>query len=178
MKENVCLAINDDYTIYAIGSASHVQLLDANNARPLTNPIFIKKDIGVRSVHFRNNILSIGTGIGTVLFYDLKTNHFLKYSDYGVDYVPQAPKHTSENLNMNRNEDASSPANDIDQVKFQTNRGWLMRNETYYENLPYIYPDSSHAIYSHSYDPSGTKLLTAGGPLTVNLYGHYVAVWR
>jgi hypothetical protein len=54
-----------------------------------------------------------------------------------------------------------------------------MRNETYYENLPYAFnTDNYHAIYSHSYDPTGTKLLTAGGPLTVNLYGHYVAVWR
>ncbi len=46
MKENVCLTINEDFTIYAIGSASHVQLLDAHNARPLTDPIFVKKDIG------------------------------------------------------------------------------------------------------------------------------------
>lgn len=130
-------------------------------------------------MHFHNNILSIGTGIGTVLFYDLKTNHFLRYSDYGVDYVPHAPKSEQHQQQQaaSRHEDAS-PVADRDQVKFQTNRGWLMRNETYYENLPYIYPDSSHAIYSHSYDPSGTKLLTAGGPLTVNLYGHYVAVWR
>jgi hypothetical protein len=46
LKENVCLSIDNDYSIYAIGSASHVQLLDANNARQLTAPIFIKKDIG------------------------------------------------------------------------------------------------------------------------------------
>jgi len=47
LKENVCLTLNEDYTIYAIGSASHVQLLDANNARQLVNPVFIKKDIGM-----------------------------------------------------------------------------------------------------------------------------------
>ncbi len=46
LKENVCLTINDDYSIYAIGSSSHVQLLDANNARPLTTPIFIENEIG------------------------------------------------------------------------------------------------------------------------------------
>jgi len=33
---------------------------------------------GVRSVHFRNDILSIGTGVGTVLFYDLRAHKFLK----------------------------------------------------------------------------------------------------
>ena len=46
LKENVCLAINGDCSIYAIGSASHIQLLDASNARELINPVFIKKDIG------------------------------------------------------------------------------------------------------------------------------------
>jgi exopolysaccharide biosynthesis protein len=48
MKENVCLTINEDNTIYAVGSASHVELLDANgnNARQLTEPILIKNDIG------------------------------------------------------------------------------------------------------------------------------------
>lgn len=46
LKENVCLTINSDYSIYAIGSASHVQLLDANTARALVQPVFIKRDIG------------------------------------------------------------------------------------------------------------------------------------
>jgi hypothetical protein len=46
MKENVCLTINENFTHYAIGSASHVQLLDAHNAKPLIDPIFIKKDVG------------------------------------------------------------------------------------------------------------------------------------
>lgn len=54
-----------------------------------------------------------------------------------------------------------------------------LRNESYYEDLPYIYnTDATHAIYSHSYDPSGTKLLTVGGPLTVNFFGHYAGIWR
>ena len=31
----------------------------------------------MRSLHFRNSVLSIGTGIGTVLFYDLRAHKFL-----------------------------------------------------------------------------------------------------
>jgi len=31
-------------------------------------------------LHFRNSLLSIGTGVGTVLFYDLRANKFL--NDY------------------------------------------------------------------------------------------------
>lgn len=97
LKENVCLAINDDYTIYAIGSASHVQLLDSNNAKQLVNPVFIKKDIGVRSVNFRNNILSIGTGTGSVMFYDLRVHRFLENET------------------------------DKSKLKLQTNGGWIVR---------------------------------------------------
>ena len=157
LKENVCLTLNDDYSIYAIGSASHVQLLDANNAKPLTEPIFVKKDIGIRSLHFRNSILSVGTGTGTVLFYDLRANKFLCNSP---DFMDTAGVNT-------------------DPYKLHTTGGWILKNQTYYENLPYgLNNDNSHAIYSHSYDPSGTKLLTVGGPLTVNLYGHYVGLWR
>lgn len=47
LKENVCLSLDSDYSTYAIGSASHVQLLDANNAMPIVEPVFVKKDIGI-----------------------------------------------------------------------------------------------------------------------------------
>ncbi len=50
-KENVCLTVNSDNNIYAIGSASHVQLLIADNARALLPPIFIKKDIGIYKIN-------------------------------------------------------------------------------------------------------------------------------
>ena len=39
--------------------------------------MFVLFKIGVRSLHFRNNVLSIGTGIGTVLFYDVRAHKFL-----------------------------------------------------------------------------------------------------
>ena len=48
-KENVCLAINSDNNIYAIGSASHVQLLIADSGKSLLAPIFIQKDIGTQT---------------------------------------------------------------------------------------------------------------------------------
>ena len=156
LKENVCLTINADYSIYAVGSASHVQLLDANNAKQVCEPVFVKKDIGIRSLQFRNSVLSIGTGVGTVLFYDLRAKRFLA-----------SPGQTEEESST------------IHPHRLQTTGGWILRNQTYYESIPYgLNNDNSHAIYSHSYDPSGTKLLMAGGPLTVNLYGHYVGVWK
>jgi WD repeat-containing protein 40A len=151
------LTINGDYSIYAVGSASHVQLLDANNAKQLCDPVFVKKDIGIRSLNFRNNVLSVGTGVGTVLFYDFRAKKFLQASPF-----------------LTENEISEETP-----YKLQSTGGWILRNQTYYDSIPYgLNNDNSHAIYSHSYDPSGTKMLTAGGPLTVNLYGHYASIWK
>jgi hypothetical protein len=52
-------------------------------------------------LHFRNSTLSIGTGVGTVLFYDLRANKFL--NDY---------------------EDKKDG-----QLKLQTTGGWIVRFE-------------------------------------------------
>lgn len=34
------------------------------------------------------------------------------------------------------------------------------------------------AIYTHCYDPSGTRLFTAGGPLPATLTGNYAGLWQ
>lgn len=34
------------------------------------------------------------------------------------------------------------------------------------------------AIYTHSYDYSGTRLFAAGGPLPANLVGNYAGIWQ
>ncbi len=50
--ENVCLTLNEDNSIYAIGSIAHVQLFDASNTRQLVSPVYIDKDIGKFSIYF------------------------------------------------------------------------------------------------------------------------------
>lgn len=34
------------------------------------------------------------------------------------------------------------------------------------------------AIYTHSYDSSGTRLFAAGGPLPNTLVGNYAGIWQ
>jgi hypothetical protein len=63
---------------------------------------------GIRSLHFRNSILSIGTGIGTILFYDVRANKFL---------------HTD--LKCTTDETLSSSPNS-NQLKLETKRGWIV----------------------------------------------------
>lgn len=42
-----------------------------------------------------------------------------------------------------------------------------------FQNIKY-----TPAIYTHCYDPSGTRLFTAGGPLPANLDGNYAGLWQ
>ena len=50
-----------------------------------------------------------------------------------------------------------------------------VKNDVYMEY--FAGHDIKHAVYTHSYDPSHTKLLVAGGPLPYGLKGSYIALW-
>lgn len=41
----------------------------------------------------------------------------------------------------------------------------------------YILEDQPTAIYAHEYDPSGTRLFAAGGPLLTSMAGCYASIW-
>ena len=47
----------------------------------------------------------------------------------------------------------------------------------YREFFQHVY-DLRHAVYTHKYNPSKTKLFVAGGPLPLGLYGNYAAFWQ
>ena len=84
----------------------------------------MKQDIGIRSLHFRNNVLSVGTGVGTVLFYDVRANKFLN-----------ADECESSSL-----ESSSSMLNRNNYLKLETNRGWIVSLQIYiyYRKTLYI----------------------------------------
>lgn len=56
-------------------------------------------------------------------------------------------------------------------VSLKTRNGWIdgMGRHTEF--------DGRHAIYSNKFDPSGGRLLVAGGPIMHNAKGSYAAVW-
>jgi len=56
-----------------------------------------------------------------------------------------------------------------------TGSGWLRKDRTYFDH----FSDTPipHSVYTHQYDPTGTKLFVAGGPLQLGLCGCYAAVW-
>ena len=94
--ENVCLSTDEDCQMYAVGSKvsalvlgcwrrhkycaaqAHTDLLDSRTLQPVRKIPSRNSGCGIRSVSFKGNILTIGTGIGLMLFWDLRASKFLE----------------------------------------------------------------------------------------------------
>ncbi|XP_052100678.1 DDB1- and CUL4-associated factor 12-like [Mytilus californianus] len=77
-RENVCMAVSIDKTMYAVGSQSHINLVDPRSPNTLTTVISKYRGGGVRSLSFKGDILTIGTGVGHVLFFDVKGGKYIE----------------------------------------------------------------------------------------------------
>lgn len=144
-QENVCLAVQDS-GLYAIGCKSYTLLLDCRTLQAIKKIPSRYSGCGIRSASFQGDILTIGTGVGMIMFYDLKANKYLESS-----------------INSSR------------AVMLKASKGYVFPDDEYadIQNVKYV-----PAIYTHSYDTSGTRLFTAGGPLPATLTGNYAGLWQ
>ncbi|CAB3366768.1 Hypothetical predicted protein [Cloeon dipterum] len=145
-QENVCLAVQDT-GMYAVGCRSYTLLLDPRTLQPIKKVPSRYSGCGIRSASFLGDILTIGTGVGVLMFYDLKAGKYMESS-----------------LNQTRT------------VALKASKGWVYPDEEFMDVIQHI--KYTPAIYTHCYDPSGTRLFTAGGPLPANLYGNYAGLWQ
>jgi len=104
--ENVCLATDEDCQMYAVGSKAHTDLLDSRTLQPVRKIPSRNSGCGIRSVSFKGNILTIGTGIGLMLFWDLRASKFLEST-----------------MNSNR------------AVNLKASKGWVKRNDQYMDQF-------------------------------------------
>uniref|UniRef100_A0A8C4Z8F9 DDB1 and CUL4 associated factor 12 n=1 Tax=Gadus morhua TaxID=8049 RepID=A0A8C4Z8F9_GADMO len=156
-KENVCLAYGQDWSVYAVGSQAHVSFLDPRQPTQSIKSVNSReRGSGIRSVSFYEHIVTVGTGQGSLLFYDIRAQRFL--------------------------EDPLNPAGGYRQrpgegtLKLTTGKGWLNHDETWRSYFSDIH-SFPNAVYTHCYDDSGTKLFVAGGPLCSGLHGNYAGLW-
>lgn len=148
--ENVCLGVDDDSFQYAVGSKAHTDLLDARTLQKIRNIPSRNQGCGIRSVSFKGNILTIGTGTGIMLFWDLRAHKFLEST-----------------MNSNR------------AVSLKVSKGWWQRDDNFVQNIEMMQQGKNvPAIYTHCYDTSGTRLFAAGGPLQCGLRGNYVGLFQ
>lgn len=146
-KENVCMCVSKSKILYAIGSQSHVNLVDPRSKHTLTTIISKFRGGGIRSVSFREDIITIGTGTGHILFFDLKAG---KYLESGCGH--------SCSLVLGKGW----------LLHDENYMGFFMHQ--YNQDFP-------NAIYTHQYDDTGTRLFVAGGPLPAGLWGNYAGLW-
>ncbi|KAG1688563.1 DDB1- and CUL4-associated factor 12 [Nymphon striatum] len=156
--ENVCLRLHEQRNCYAVGSKSHITMIDADTLVPAFEIIAEQPGCSIRSLSFNDDLLTIGTGIGTIMFYDLRAQKYLQSS-----LVP----------------DTHSLHNDLAYTaKLITSRGTIVQNDSFWD--VYHGPEDYYrpAIYTHSYDVSRTHLFVGGGPLPAALEGCYLGLWR
>lgn len=67
--------------LYAVGSQSHVSLYDVRSDKSVAIISSNDPGAGVRSLSFHNLLLTVGTGLGSLFFFDLRTGSFLKHRD-------------------------------------------------------------------------------------------------
>ncbi|CAL9704222.1 unnamed protein product [Knipowitschia caucasica] len=148
-KENVCLAYGEEWSVYAVGSQAHVTFLDPRLPTSTIKSVSSReRGSGIRSVSFYEHIVTVGTGQGSLLFYDIRASRFLENTRFSCG---QSLKHT-------------------------TGTGWLNHDETWRSYFSDI-QSFPNAVYTHCYDESGTKLFVAGGPLCSGLHGNYAGLW-
>lgn len=156
-KENVCLAYGQDWSVYAVGSQAHVSFLDPRQPTHSIKSVNSReRGSGIRSVSFYEHIVTVGTGQGSLLFYDIRAQRFLEN--------PLNPAGGYRKC----------PGDGI--LKLTTGKGWLNHDETWRSYFSDIH-SFPNAVYTHCYDDSGTKLFVAGGPLCSGLHGNYAGLW-
>ncbi|KAG8549875.1 hypothetical protein GDO81_019493 [Engystomops pustulosus] len=154
-RENVCLAYGLEWSVYAVGSQAHVSFLDPRQPPENTRSVYCREQgSGIRSVSFYEHIITVGTGQGSLLFYDIRAQRFL---DDSTSYL-----------------NGANSKGEI--LKLTTGKGWLNHNDmwrNYFSDIDCC----PNAVYTHCYDSSGTKLFVAGGPLPTGLHGNYAGLW-
>ncbi|XP_033125183.1 DDB1- and CUL4-associated factor 12-like [Anneissia japonica] len=147
-KENVCMSLSEDNSLYAVGSQSHVTFLDPRDLKTVFVISSSERDSGVRSLTFNKEVLTVGTGNGTILFYDIRNKAYLQC---GCSGKPST-------------------------LKYRTGDGWLARDDMYAEF--FFNEHFPNSVYTHCYNSARTKLFAAGGPLPSGLSGNYAALWQ
>lgn len=157
-RENVCLTYSEELSLYAAGSQSHVSFLDPRQPQKDIWALCAREGVtGVRSLSFYQHIITIGTGHGCLLFYDVRAQKFLEErASASLDCSPLGPARKK--------------------LKLTCGRGWLNHDDLWMnyfggmDNFP-------NALYTHCYNWPEMKLFVAGGPLPSGLHGNYAALW-
>lgn len=78
-QDNVCIACQPE-GLYAVGCRSYTLLLDPRTLQAVKKIASRYSGCGIRSATFQGNILTVGTGLGMLMFYDIRAGKYLESS--------------------------------------------------------------------------------------------------
>ncbi|XP_040855488.1 DDB1- and CUL4-associated factor 12-like protein 2 [Ochotona curzoniae] len=156
-RANVCMTYCDEFSLYAVASSTYVYFLDPRQLQkslPLLNCLGF--GASVCSISFYQDIITLGTVHGSLLFYDIRAQKFLEDScEIGQD---------------------STPGSGRRMLKLTCSRGWI-NQDTYRANRNIDLNQLPSSLYTHCYNWPDMKLFVAGGPLFSDLRGNYAGLW-
>ncbi|GJJ78816.1 DDB1- and CUL4-associated factor 12 [Entomortierella parvispora] len=145
--ETVCLTSNTSANLYAVGSQSHISVVDPRSSSVVHVADSCDEGWGVRALNFKSHIITTGGGFGRIGFYDMRAQKYLDGFENGA-----TKRHYLD-----------------------IGSGWLNRETAYAGTISGI--TIRNAVYALEYDASGSRLFTAGGPLQLGLCGAYAGLW-
>ncbi|KAI8353698.1 WD40-repeat-containing domain protein [Mortierella sp. GBAus27b] len=86
-SETVCITSNAETNLFAVGSQSHISLIDPRSSNIVHVIDSCDEGWGVRSLDFKSHILTTGGGFGRIGFYDVRAQRYLDEFDNGKKYL-------------------------------------------------------------------------------------------
>ncbi|KAF9910861.1 hypothetical protein EC991_005324 [Linnemannia zychae] len=81
--ETVCLTSNADANLFAVGSQSHITVIDPRTSGLVHETESCDEGWGVRALDFKSHIITTGGGFGRLGYYDLRAQRYLDGFDNG-----------------------------------------------------------------------------------------------
>ncbi|KAI9341645.1 WD40-repeat-containing domain protein [Obelidium mucronatum] len=170
-QETVCMATPTPATnsvnhpisnCIAIGSMSHVSIVDPRQAVVASTVKSVDDEWGVRSLAFDSRGgLTVGGGIGRVSFLDLRVLRYVEWRDLEDIECGGGGGVMRKYLTVEDERRVDGEEWNMGVVAGGGNGRGLMRD----------------AVYTLSYCPYGVRLFAAGGPLQLNMSGSYAGIW-
>ncbi|CAG0895925.1 unnamed protein product [Cyprideis torosa] len=111
--DNVCLSMSEDHMMYGVGSKSNASLIDARCLRAITRIPARHHGCGIRSINVYDSFVSLGTGMGVMMFWDIRAGKYLEatanvgkaitlktstgyvapHADFNAEYTPAVYAH-------------------------------------------------------------------------------------
>ncbi|KAJ3278394.1 DDB1- and CUL4-associated factor 12 [Borealophlyctis nickersoniae] len=164
-NETVCLALDAAAGTYAVGSQCHISFVDPRVAAVVASVDSVDEGWGVRSLSIDNGVMTVGGGLGRLSFFDVRAQRYIGWEHQDAD-----KRNFGNPLNH------GTPAKDGSPIQYlAVGAGWLQHDQVYMNHFQGL--EVRNAVYTLSYDRTGTRLFAAGGPLQLNLRGCYAGLW-